>query len=286
MPPSEKQEITVNEAVLVSKPEPMIAVITLNRPFRLNAMNAELMSGIYAACTQVSNDNECRAIILTGNGRAFCSGLDLEDAGMVPNIDGLTVPRLAMRAIEHFAGVVPAMIKVRQPIIAAIKGPAYGGGFCLAMGADIRIAGESAIFNSTGIINGLTSTELGVSWLLPRLVGASWSSEMMLTGRAADAQEALKVGLVSRVVADDEVMDTAMEIARGISRLSPHGVAMTKEAIWASLQISSFDAAMSMENRNQLLLGMTTNLEEAITARKESRKPVYLDKPHNWPDEW
>lgn len=273
-------------AVLVETPEASISVIRLNRPEKLNAMNVALMSGIYEALEKVGRDNTCRVVIITGQGRGFCSGLDLDDAGITPNIDNLTIPRIAMRAIRHFSDSVPAMRAIPQPIIAAINGPAFGGGFCLTLGADIRIAGESATFNSTGINNGLTSTELGASWLLPRLIGASRSNDILLTGRTIDAQEAERMGLVSRVVPDESLMLTAMEMARGICRHSPHGAAMTKETCWANLEIPGFQAAIDLENRNQILLGMTTNLEEAKRARKEKRKPVYKDKPQNWPENW
>ena len=276
------QEAVVQTEVL----EQHIRQITLNRPFRLNAMSGELMSGIYEAVHECSEDNDCRVIILTGRGRGFCSGLDLEDHGTIPNVEGLGIPRLSMRSIEHFSGVVPAMRRARQPILCAIKGPAYGGGFCLAMGADLRIAGESAVFNSTGIVNGLTSTELGVSWLLPRLVGAARANDIMLTGRSVDAGEAERIGLVSEVVADERLDERALEIARQISRLSPHGVMLTKQVCWANLEISSFEAAMALEDRNQLMMGFTSNLQEAIRARKESRSPVYRDLPQIWPKEW
>ena len=272
--------------VTVTSHGDFIRIVKLNRPQKLNAMNAALMSAIADTMEALRNDNQCRVVILTGEGRGFCSGLDLDDAGIVPNIDNLTVPRIAMRAIEHFAAVVPAMRRVRVPIIAAINGPAYGGGMCLCLGADIRICNESAVFNATGINNGLTSTELGASWLLPRLVGFSRSNEIMLTGRNVHAEEAERIGLVSKVVTDDQLLAEAIRIAEKIAKLSPHGVAMTKETLWANMEISAFEAALALENRNQILLGMTTNLEEAIKARKEKREPVYKDKPINWPQDW
>lgn len=272
--------------VRIESPDEHIRLIRLNRPEKLNAMNVALMSDLYEAIRIVGSDNRCRVVILTGAGRGFCSGLDLDDAGITPNIDGLTIPRIAMRAIEHFSHSVPALRALPQPVIAAINGAAYGGGFCLSLGADIRIAGESASFNSTGINNGLTSTELGASWLLPRLIGASRSNEILLTGRTVDAQEAERIGLVTRTVPDDALMSEVLDVARRIASLSPHGVAMTKETCWANLEIPGFEAAIDLENRNQILLGMTTNLEEAKRARKEKRKPVYLDKPQNWPETW
>ncbi len=272
--------------VRVERINPMVRHIVLNRPFRLNAMSGELMSGIYSALELVQQDNDCRVVIMSGAGRAFCAGLDLEDQGTVPNVEGLTIPRLAPRAVEHFSGVVPAMRRLRQPIIAAIQGPAYGGGFCLAMGADLRIAGRSAVFNSTGIVNGLTSTELGISWILPRLIGAARANDILLTGRRVNAEEAERIGLVSRVVEDEELMDSALGMAEDICRLSPLGVSMTKQTCWANLEVPGLEAAMELENRNQLMLGYTGNLAEAVQARKEKRPPVYKDLPQQWPAEW
>src|SRR5262249_28562318 len=158
---------------------------------------------------QVGQDNDCRVVVLTGAGRAFCSGLDLKDHSVIPNIDGLTIPRIGPRAIRIYSQLVPLMRHLPQPIIAAVNGPAYGGGMCLSLGADLRIAAASAVFNATGIVNGLTSTELGASWLLPRLVGAAPASDLLLTGRRLDAAEALRMGLVSRVVPDEQLLECA-----------------------------------------------------------------------------
>ncbi len=265
--------------VIVEKPKDHVSVITLNRPERLNAMSAELITDACEVFKQVGADNDTWVTILTGAGRAFCSGLDLEDHGLVPGIDGLTLPRLAMRSVEHFSQVVPALRAMPQPVIAAINGAAYGGGFCLALGADIRIAEESVVINATGIVNGLTSTELGTSYLLPRLIGASQAFDIMLTGRRVDAAEAKEMGLVSRVVPDGEGLNTALDMAEKMCKLSPYGLAMTKQTLWANLEVSGLQAAIDLENRNQLLLGFTNNLPECISARKEKRQPVYEDIP-------
>ena len=135
----------------------------------------------------MAEENDTWVVVLTGSGRAFSSGLDLKDHGIVPNIDGLQVGRIAQRAMRHYSRLVPRLRRMPQPVIAAVNGPAYGGGMCLALGADLRFAAESATFNSTGIVNGLTSTELGASWLLPRLIGVARSNDLLLTGRVVDA---------------------------------------------------------------------------------------------------
>ncbi|MEE8041986.1 MAG: enoyl-CoA hydratase-related protein, partial [Pseudomonadales bacterium] len=246
---------------------------------RLNAMSIDLSLELKGALEQVGRDNDCRVIVLTGAGRAFCSGLDLKDHSVIPNIEGLTIPRIGPRAIRIYSQLVPIMRHTPQPILAAINGAAYGGGLCLALAADLRIASESALFNATGIVNGLTSTELGASWLLPRLIGAANANDILLTGRRIDAHEALRMGLVSRVLPDDELLNDALDIATGMCEFSPYGVQMTKQVIWANLENTSLAAAIELEDRNQIMLGMTNNLPEAISAFDEKRKPVYTDQP-------
>jgi enoyl-CoA hydratase len=264
--------------VIVEKPRPHVSVITMNRPERMNAMSFETVGPLYQAIEQVGRDNDTFVVVLTGAGKGFCAGLDLEDHGVPPGIEGLTMSRIAIRSMEFMSNIVPALRDMPQPVIAAINGPAVGGGFCLSLGADIRVVGESAHFRGAGINNGLTGTELGVSFLLPRLIGASRSNEIILSGRAVDAQEAERIGLASRVVADDRLMDETLDLASQIAGFSAHGVSMTKKILWSSLEIASLEAAIDAENRNQLLVRMTTeNLAEAIRARREKRTPIYQD---------
>jgi enoyl-CoA hydratase len=264
--------------VEVEKPRPHVSVIRLNRPERLNAMSFELVVPLHEALERVARDNDTWVAILTGAGRGFCSGLDLEDSGLPPNVEGLPMSRIAIRAMETMSSLVPAMRAIPQPIIAAVNGPAYGGGFCLTLGADIRLAGESATFRAAGINNGLTALELGASFLLPRLVGSSHASEILLSGRELDAAEAARVGLVSRVVPDAELLDACLALAEQICGYSPHGVSMTKRLLWSHLESGSLQQAIDAENRNQLLVRLTTqNLDEAIRARREGRPPKFVD---------
>ena len=162
--------------VIVEKARPHISVIRFNRPERMNAMSIELCLELKEVLEATGKDNDCWIVILTGNGRGFCSGLDLKDDSEIPDVDGLTVPRIGPRAIRIYSQLIPIMRHLPQPIIAAINGAAFGGGLCISLAADIRIAAESAVFNSTGIVHGLTSTELGASWLLPRLIGSANAS--------------------------------------------------------------------------------------------------------------
>ena len=262
----------------IEKPLPHVSAIVLNRPERLNAMSFDTVVPLHDAIDSVGSDNDTWVVVLTGAGRGFCSGLDLEDHGMPPGCDGLPLSRIAIRAMETFSSLVPALRNIPQPVVAAINGPAYGGGLCLALGADLRIAGESATFRNAGINNGLTGTELGISWLLPRAIGAAHAWDVILTGRELDAREAERMGLVSRVVPDADLRDSALAIAEGLCGFSPHGLAMTKKVLWSNLETGSLEAAIDLENRNQLLVRLTTqNLQEAISARKEKRRPRYED---------
>src|SRR5262245_47655174 len=133
-------------------------------------MSIELVIQLHDAIEAVSDDNDVWVVVLTGSGRAFCSGLDLKDYGVIPNIDGLQVGRIAQRSMRYYSRLVLDLRRMHQPVIAAVNGPAYGGGMCLSLAAELRIAGEDAGFNSTGIVNGLTTTVLAASWLLPRLM--------------------------------------------------------------------------------------------------------------------
>ena len=264
--------------VRIDSPRPHVRVMTLNNPERLNAMSFDLVGSLYAALHEVAADNECWVAVLTGTGRGFCSGMDLTDVGMPPGCDNLPVSRIATRAMAFMSEVVPAMRAIPQPLICGINGAAYGGGMCLPLGADIRIAARSATFRGAGINNGLTGTECGVSFLLPRLIGASRANELILSGREMDAVEAERIGLVSRVVDDAALLDECLSLADAMCGYSAHGLAMTKEVLWANLETGSLQAAIDLENRNQLLVRMTTqNLDEAIRARREKRTPVYED---------
>jgi enoyl-CoA hydratase len=270
---------TGDALVLVDHPRDHVARVTLNRPERLNAMSIDLVLALDDALEEVAAENSTWVVVLTGAGRGFCSGLDLEDHGVVPGIDGLSVGRIAQRAMRVYSRLVPRLRRMPQPVVAAVNGPAYGGGMCLALGADIRLAARSAVFNATGIVNGLTSTEMGASWLLPRLVGAAWSSEVLLTGRVVDAEEALRVDLVGQVVEDDALAEAALDVASSMCAHSPYGLAMTKDVLWANLEIASLEAAIELEDRNQLMLGFTDNLPEAMRAFRAGRPPTYTDDP-------
>jgi enoyl-CoA hydratase len=190
-----------NNYVLVDHPRPDVALVTLNRPERMNSMAFDVMVPLKRVLEELTHDNATRVIVLTGAGRGFSSGADHKAAGSVPHIDGLTRPTFALRSMEVLDDVILALRRMHQPVIAAVNGAAIGGGLCLALACDIRVAGSGAYFRAAGINNGLTASELGLSYLLPRAIGTSRAFELMLTGRDVDADEAERIGLVSRAVA-------------------------------------------------------------------------------------
>jgi len=256
-----------------------VRIVRLNRPERLNALSIELAVQLDEVLAGVAQDNLARVVVLTGAGDAFCSGLDLKDYGIIPNIDHLSVHRIATRSMRIYSQLTKRLRSIPQPVVAAVNGVAFGGGMCLSLGCDLRIASERAVFNATGIVNGLSSAEMGAGWLLPRLIGSANSNDLLLTGRRVDAAEALRMGLVSRVVPHGQVLDEALEMAASMSRYSHHGLEATKSTLWTELEISSLDAAIEFEDRNQLMAGFTDNLPEAIRAFDADREPVYLDEP-------
>ncbi|HEU5033204.1 MAG TPA: enoyl-CoA hydratase [Mycobacteriales bacterium] len=264
--------------VRVERPADGVALVTLDRPERMNAMAFDVMIPLRDTLRAVSSDNDIRVVLLTGAGTAFCSGADLEDPGRVPGIEGLTLSTIALRSMELLDDVILTIRRMHQPVIAAVNGPAIGGGFCLALACDIRLAAEAAYFRAAGINNGLTASELGLSYLLPRAVGSARAAEIMLTGRDVTADEALLIGLVTRVVETDELLDDCIDVARRIIGFSRPGTELTKRMLWASLDAGSLAAHLDHEGIAQLYVRLTTrNFEEAVAARKEKRPPQFTD---------
>jgi enoyl-CoA hydratase len=267
-----------NDFVLVEHPRPHIALITLNRPERMNSMAFDVMVPLKRAIEEVTYDNGVRVVVLTGAGRGFSSGADHKSAGAVPHIDGLTRPTFALRSMEVLDDVILGLRRMHQPVIAAVNGAAIGGGLCLALAADIRIASTAAFFRAAGINNGLTASELGLSYLLPRAIGSSRAFEIMLTGRDVDADEAERIGLVSRTVPGDDLLETCYQVAEQIAAFSRPGTELTKRTLWSGMDASTLEGHMQAEGLGQLFVRLlTTNFEEAVAARAEKRSPVFTD---------
>ncbi|NED63395.1 enoyl-CoA hydratase/isomerase family protein, partial [Streptomyces sp. SID10244] len=249
-------------------------------PDALNAMNADLIEDLHQAMDTVRTDPEIRAVVLTGRGRAFCAGLDLNGYGAPPGTPdaGEGRPQAGLRVQQHIASLVQACRGTRQPIIAAVNGAAVGGGLGLALMADVRVMSSTATLQASFIHRGLSNCDIGVSWLLPRMVGFSRSAELMLTGRKVTAEEADRIGLTSSVVEPDALLETALDTAECIARNSPFGVWMTKEVMWSNLEVSSLQSAIDLENRTQILSAMTKDHREAVTSFLEKRAPVYQNR--------
>jgi len=251
----------------VDGPRDGVVVVTLNRPERLNAITQEMFDELRALCDAVEREREVRAVVITGAGRGFCAGADLE---LIAALPGMDVPELT-RAQENGARAISALKSLPAPVIAAVNGPATGGGLAVALAADVRIAAPQAVFNVAPVRLGLSGCDVGISWLLPRVVGLGHASELMLTGRLIDAAEALRIGLVNRVVPADTLQAAARELAAEVTANSPFGVRLTKEVLQLNVDAPSLQAAIAIENRNQILASRTEDAAEALRAFQEKR---------------
>ena len=254
-----------------------IAWVTLNRPDALNAMNRTLVRELRAFFSGLGEDTATRLVILRGAGRAFCAGLDLKESAGGGSQDAGSV-QSGLRSQRHISELVIMMRRAPQPIIACVQGAACGGGFALALGADVRIAGESARMNAAFIRIGLSACDVGVSYFLPRMVGASVAAELLLTGNFIDAARAERLGLVSRVVPDAELAAAAQAMADDMLRNSPLGLRLTKECLTASMDAGSLEQVIAMEDRNQILCTRTSDFGEGIAAFLQKRAPQYSDR--------
>lgn len=259
--------------VVSSRIDDGIACVTLSRPDRLNAVTAELMAALESELGALDADPTCRVIIVTGAGRGFCAGLDLQQGFDATEIEEHGGAVGGMLAQERVARALTTPRRLATPVIAAVNGPAAGGGLALALSCDVRVAAPSATFNVAFVKIGLSGCDCGVSWLLPRAVGSSLANEMMLTGRPVDAEEALRAGLIGEVAQD--AVDAAVRTARMIAGNSPFGVAMTKQVMWEALAAPSLDAAIALENRTQVLATLTADMGEAHRAFVERRSPDF-----------
>jgi enoyl-CoA hydratase len=267
----------MDAVVLTEAPTRHVRVLTLNRPGELNAMTAELCEALHDELRAVERDRSCRAVVLTGAGRAFCAGLDLHGYGTAPDNEGSDEPRDRLANQQHMSTLILGLRALPQPVIAAVNGPAAGFGLALALGCDIRYAAASAVFRAAFINIGVSNCDMGTSWLLPRLIGASRSHELMLTGRRLGAQEALAIGLVAEVVDDGQVLARALQAAEQIAALAPWGVRLTKRGIWSALEIPSEQAAVEYEDRQQIMATFGAAVPEAIGAFLEKRDAEFAD---------
>jgi enoyl-CoA hydratase len=252
-----------------------VLMLRLERPERLNALTWPMVDELHAATTAIGKDPAARVVVLTGAGRGFCSGLDIqENDSLGADDDVLTV----YARQEAVAGLTPALRAMPQPVIAAVNGPAAGGGLALALAADVRICTPAARFAVGFVRLGISGCDIGVSYMLPRLVGLGIAAEMMLTGRVVETEEALRTGLVNRVVEAEDLIGEALKSAEEIARNSPFGVRMTKQGLHQNVDAPSLAAAIELENRTQILAIQTEDMKEAIGAFVEKRKPEFRNR--------
>jgi enoyl-CoA hydratase len=273
-PPSPDPAPT-DDLVRVAEGAPGVLIVTLDRAFRLNAFTDTMVHQLTAALDTIATDRGCRCVVLTGAGRAFCAGFDLQDYGDSERIAERGSPLGELERQRELAGLTLRLHRMPQVVVAAVNGPAAGGGFALVCASDVRIAARSARFGVSFIRAGFSACDLGVSWLLPRLVGAARAHELMLTGRVFEAPEALEMGLVLEVVDDGALMETALAKAAEIALNPPASVELTKQGMWLALELPSLEAAIELENRQQVLAGLTADRLEATAAFLEKRAPDY-----------
>jgi enoyl-CoA hydratase len=266
---------TAEQVVLTDIVEPGIAVVTMNRPDRLNALNQELIAELHRTFDRLNADPSVRVVILTGAGRGFCAGADIKgdggtSNGAAPNGgNGMGEPiapgpiPLRLQAQEHLASLHERIHRLRKPVIAAVNGVAVGGGFSLTLACDIRVASEAARFGAVFITLGISACDMGVSYFLPRLVGASQSAELLLTGRIFDATEARELRLVLDVVPPERLLERALQTARLIAGNTPLAVWMTKETMWETIDSPSLRSALDIENRTQIMCTATGDMDQA-----------------------
>lgn len=251
-----------------------IEIVTLNRPDALNALSVDMVSDLTAYFEGLQTRTDVRVVILRAEGRAFCAGLDLK---------GWERPEGRSESLHGFAtqiaigNIYRRMRACPQPIISLAQGPACGGGFSLLLASDVRYGAPSLRMNAAYIKIGLGGCDMGSSYFLPRLVGKSLASEMLLTGRFINAERALRHGLISDIVEEDKLLDTGLALAAEMLDTAPQGLRMTKEVLDMNIDAPSLEAAMAIEDRQQILLGVTEDAREAVAAFLEKRKPVYKD---------
>jgi 2-(1,2-epoxy-1,2-dihydrophenyl)acetyl-CoA isomerase len=252
-----------------------IATITLNRPDRMNTMNGDLLDAALETMERAADDDRVRAVILTGNGRAFCAGGDLGDmaAGGVPGVEGGPSVSAAIARLRTYMRSSQLLHEMPKVTIAAINGACAGAGLAWACACDIRYCSESAVFNTAFMTAGL-SGDFGGTWTLPRIVGGARARELYLLAEKFRAADAERIGLVSRVVADGELMGEVRRVAERVAGFAP----LTMRAIKANLNDaldSSFTEQLDREADRHIRCGLTEDAREAATAFLEKREPRF-----------
>ena len=253
-----------------------IEILTLDRPAQLNAVSPDMIAELTVYFAGLHDRPTARVVILRGNGPQFSAGAELgSEAFAAP---GKGRPQRQLRMQQNYSGVIRLMRSCPQPIIGLVHGAACGAGFSFLLACDVRFAAPDARMNAAYIRVGVGGCDMGAGYLLPRLVGLSVASELLLTGRFLKAERAKAVGLVSDIGPADELLARGMEFASEMLRTSPMGLRMTKQALNALIDAPSLDAALMMEDRQQVILLETQDHTEAVAAFREQRDPNYSDQ--------
>lgn len=268
--------MTDQEAVLrVDRTEDDIVTLTLNRPEKFNAFNADLIDALNDQIDLIRMDPTIRVVILTGAGRGFCSGADLTGMGKPRRVpDNIGKPQYTRYFLMELTRIITSLRSLPQPVICAVNGSAAGAGYALALAADMTIAADTAKFVNA-IHNAGTGTELGMSYMLPRAVGAQRAAEILFTMRPVLADEAERIGLILRAVPGETLLDEAMKLARSVAQNVPVGLWITKQALWANMSAGSLEQAIELEHRGVF---MSQASEDAVEKRKsfiEKRAPTF-----------
>jgi enoyl-CoA hydratase len=250
-----------------------VATITLSRPERLNAITDTVVEELLEILQGLAMDTSVRVVILTGEGRAFCSGMDIQDSG-----SGSDEGRVQQvyRGLQRAGEVVLALREIPQPVIAALHGPVVGMAISLALACDLRVASPTTKLVSPFLKLGFSAGDLGLSWLLPRLVGTAKAAEIFYRAQTLTAAEAYDLGLVTMVVDDD--LAGAQELAEELLTRSPFGLRHTKELLNLSMDAPGLRAHLAIENRTQTMAFLTEDLMEGFSATLEKREPHFRNR--------
>jgi enoyl-CoA hydratase/carnithine racemase len=251
-----------------------IAVITFNRPEVLNAFKRSMFQQLLDMLDTIANDDSIRAALITGNGRAFSAGIDLEELSYL--FDGSTVAEQARAELDEMQELTRRMVNLRKPIISAINGVAVGVGAEIAIASDIRIAAESAYFQFAEVKRGIFETN-GVMHRLPRLIGMGRAAHVMMTGERISAQSALEMGLVTKVTSAESILQEGMDVARTLALNAPISVRLIKEVLQQSYDLD-LEAVMQLETEGTLECFASEDMREGVKAFLEKRAPVYKGK--------
>jgi enoyl-CoA hydratase/carnithine racemase len=253
-----------------------IEIVSLDRPDALNAVTPAMADELIDYFSGLHDRLSTRVVILRGNGRAFCAGAELDsDAFAAP---GPGRPQRQLDMQQRYSRIIRLMRSCPQPIVALVHGAACGAGFSLVLASDVRFATAAARMNAAYIRVGVGGCDMGSGYLLPRLIGLSVASELLLTGRFLEADRAKAVGLISDIVPDEKLLDTGLAFAAEMARASPMGLRLTKQTLNALIDAPGIDAALMIEDRQQVILLETSDHREAVTAFRERREPIYSDR--------